>query len=76
LSFAASSAAINRQSSPMSHTVLLGETSWWYPPNAAVRVHFAVVAPTGRDRHPGLMQCLEPVFVQALIADATIKTSM
>jgi hypothetical protein len=48
--------------------MLLGETRWWDPTNAAVGSDFVVVAPPDGDLGPGLVQVLEPGVVETLVA--------
>ena len=53
--------------------VLLGEARWWYPSDAAVRTYLVVVPAPSGDLGAGLMQCLEPVLVQALIPEPAVE---
>ena len=53
--------------------MLLGEPSWWHSPDAAVGPHFVVVEPPCRDLFARLVQRLEPVLVQALVAEPAVE---
>ena len=53
--------------------MLLGEARWWYSSDAAVRPDLVVVAAPFANLGPGLVQCLEPVLVQALVAEAAVE---
>jgi len=53
--------------------VLLGELRRWNTPDAAVRSHFVVVASPCRNRRAGLAQRLEPVLVQAFVAEPPVE---
>ena len=53
--------------------VLLGEASRWDASYAAVRAHLVVVAPPVRDGFAGLLQGLEPVLVETLVAKLAVE---
>ena len=41
--------------------------------DGAVRAHLVVVAPPAGNLLPGLVQCLEPLFVQAFVAELAVE---
>lgn len=51
----------------------LGESRRWDASQAAVRPHLVAVAPPGNDRCTGLRQRLEPLLVQALVAQLAVE---
>ena len=51
----------------------LGETCWRDAPDAAVWSDFVVVATPLGDGDPRLVQALEPVLIEALIAELAVK---
>src|SRR5512139_3352955 len=53
--------------------VLLGEASRWDATDAAVRAHLVVVATPVGDGLAGLLQRLEPVLVEALVAELAVE---
>ena len=53
--------------------VPLGEARWWHAPDASVRSHFVVIEPPSLDLFARLVQILEPVLLQTLIAEAAIQ---
>ena len=53
--------------------MLLGELGWRHAPNASVGPHLVVVQPPCRDLFARLVQRLEPVLVQALVAEPAIE---
>jgi hypothetical protein len=53
--------------------MLLGEASGWYSANAAVWPDLVVVAPPGGDLGSRLVQALEPVLVQTLVAELAVE---
>jgi len=50
------------------------ELGWWGAITAAVRSHLVVILPPDCKRVAGLVQSLEPVFVQALVPELAVET--
>jgi hypothetical protein len=53
--------------------VQLGETSRWHASPTAVRPHLVAVHSPSGHRHPGLVQGLEPAFVQVFVTERSFE---
>jgi len=62
-----------RDSAAGRSAVLRSKLGWRHPPATAVRPHLVGVGPPARDLDARLLQALEPVLIEALVAELAVE---